>query len=103
MSDTPLPSGWISQILEAEESDARFELFANDVVQSLVGHPIVPTSKTWDLGRDGRAAIARQAVERARRLSAAAPADARRSRLRHARDVEQERRRPRDPLLDDER
>ena len=50
------PEHWIYQILENEISDGRFELFANDVVTVLEGRPILPTSRSWDLGRDGRTA-----------------------------------------------
>ena len=49
-----IPKEWARQILEAEHDDGRFEQFANAVASVLKGRPIVGTSASWDLGRDGR-------------------------------------------------
>lgn len=41
-------------ILAVETNDGRFESFCRDVVSLIEGGaPILPTSKSWDLGRDG--------------------------------------------------
>jgi hypothetical protein len=50
----PIPKAWVAQILAAEHDDGRFELFANAAVTALEGKPVVGTSASWDLGRDGR-------------------------------------------------
>src|SRR4051794_4278386 len=42
-------------VLRAEQSGRRFELFSNAVVsENEGGVPVLPTSRSWDLGRDGR-------------------------------------------------
>ena len=51
---------WVDQILAHEYDDVRFEAFANKVVSVLEGKSIVSTSKSWDLGRDGRGLGSRQ-------------------------------------------
>lgn len=51
-----VPKAWVRQILESEHDDGRFEQFANAVVSGLEGRPVVGTSSSWDLGRDGRSA-----------------------------------------------
>jgi predicted nucleic acid-binding protein len=51
----PIPSFWVEQILASEHDHRRFELFANAVGSALEGRPIMATSASWDLGRDGRA------------------------------------------------
>lgn len=48
---------WVDQVLARENDDGRFESFANDVASILEGKPIVGTSKSWDLGRDGRGVV----------------------------------------------
>ncbi len=45
---------WVDQVLAGEHDDDRFETFANEVVSAVEGKTIVSTSKSWDLGRDGR-------------------------------------------------
>lgn len=43
-------------IIRADSETLRFERFTNDVVTEYEGGvPVLPTSRTWDLGRDGRA------------------------------------------------
>lgn len=49
-----IPKEWVRQILESEHDDGRFEQFANAISSVLEGRPIVGTSASWDLGRDGR-------------------------------------------------
>lgn len=45
----------VGPILDHEENDQRFERFSNDVVSEMEGGlAVYPTSKSWDLGRDGR-------------------------------------------------
>ena len=51
---------WVNQVLAHEHDDVRFEAFANEVVSVLEGKPIVGTSRSWDLARDGRGLGARQ-------------------------------------------
>ena len=55
-----IPPSWVNQVLAREHDDVRFEAFANEVVSVLEGKPIVGTSKSWDLARDGRGLGARQ-------------------------------------------
>ena len=50
----PILPMWVEQILAYEHDDVRFEAFANDIASILEGQPIVGTSASWDLGRDGR-------------------------------------------------
>jgi predicted nucleic acid-binding protein len=45
---------WVDQVLAGEHDDDRFETFANEVVSAVEGKTIVSTSRSWDLGRDGR-------------------------------------------------
>ncbi len=58
MADAPnsarILRSWVDQIVAIESNDDRFEAFANEVVSILEGKAIVGTSKSWDLGRDGR-------------------------------------------------
>jgi len=56
----PVLPSWVEQVLAREHDDVRFEAFANDVVSVLEGKPILATSKSWDLGRDGRGVGSRQ-------------------------------------------
>ena len=51
---TRIPPTWVTQVLELEQSDVRFEAFANELVSALEGQAVVGTSRSWDLGRDGR-------------------------------------------------
>lgn len=51
---------WVDHILSHERDDNRFEVFANEVVSVLEGKPIVGTSRSWDLARDGRGLGSRQ-------------------------------------------
>ena len=55
-----IPAMWVNQVLNREHDDVRFEAFANEVATVLEGAPVVGTSKSWDLGRDGRALGERQ-------------------------------------------
>ncbi|MCA9644844.1 MAG: hypothetical protein KC492_29350, partial [Myxococcales bacterium] len=42
-------------VIEKDDAFARFERFANDLVAELEGGaPVLVTSSSWDLGRDGR-------------------------------------------------
>lgn len=59
INSIPIPSSWIEQILDREQDDHRFEAFANDVVSVLEGKSVLGTSKSWDLGRDGKGVGAR--------------------------------------------
>ena len=45
---------WVDQILSREADAHRFEAFAVALTSVLEGRPIVQTSRSWDLGRDGR-------------------------------------------------
>jgi hypothetical protein len=45
----------VETILTSESDDGRFELFANEIVSTIENRPILPTSRSWDLKRDGRA------------------------------------------------
>lgn len=49
--------GIIQAVLDADDNHSRFELFCIDICSVVEGIDIVPTSKTWDLGRDGRSAL----------------------------------------------
>ncbi len=51
--------GIIQAVLDADDNHSRFELFCIDICSVVGGIDIVPTSKTWDLGRDGRSALSR--------------------------------------------
>lgn len=43
-------------IFRFDSEPMRFERFANAIVSEYEGGiPVLPTSKTWDMGRDGRA------------------------------------------------
>ena len=57
-----IASAWVSQVLELEEHTVRFEAFANELVSILEGQAVVGTSRSWDLGRDGRGYGARRGV-----------------------------------------
>lgn len=46
--------GIIKSILDTEDSYLRFERFCLDIYSETEGVDLVPTSRTWDLGRDGR-------------------------------------------------
>ena len=46
--------GVIKSILDTEDGHLRFERFCLDIYSETEGVELVPTSKTWDLGRDGR-------------------------------------------------
>jgi hypothetical protein len=46
--------GVIKSIFEAEDNHLRFERFCCDIYSEAEGVEIVPTSMTWDIGRDGR-------------------------------------------------
>lgn len=63
-SDQPtgIAPTWVTQVLELERSDVRFEAFANELVSALEGQPVVGTSRSWDLGRDGRGYGSRRGV-----------------------------------------
>jgi hypothetical protein len=49
-----VPRQWVVRILTDEHDDLRFEHFANAAASVLEGRPILSTSRSWDLGRDGR-------------------------------------------------
>jgi hypothetical protein len=49
-----IPESIVLQILSAENSSQRFESYANKIVSELEGTHVLSTSKSWDLGRDGR-------------------------------------------------
>ena len=59
---TRIAPTWVTQVLELEQSDVRFEAFANELVSALEGQPVVSTSRSWDLGRDGRGYGSRRGV-----------------------------------------
>jgi len=47
--------GVISALFSTETNPIRFESFCIDLCRKVYGFDFVPTSRTWDLGRDGRA------------------------------------------------
>ena len=49
-----IPAKWVSDILDREQNDVRFEAFATDLVSTLQDQPVLSTSRSWDLGRDAR-------------------------------------------------
>jgi len=51
-------------IIETEKSDFRFELFAKDICECNEGVTLVPTSQSWDLGRDARSTAAARGTHR---------------------------------------
>ena len=57
-----IPATWVTEILQLEQNDVRFEAFATDLVSTLEGQPVLRTSQSWDLGRDGRGYGARRGV-----------------------------------------
>ena len=57
-----IPATWVREILQLEQNDVRFEAFATDLVSTLEGQPVLSTSQSWDLGRDGRGYGARRGV-----------------------------------------
>ena len=57
-----IPATWVAEVLQLEQNDVRFEAFANDLVATLEGQPVLSTSKSWDLGRDGRGYGSRRGV-----------------------------------------
>ena len=57
-----IPPTWVTEILELEQNDVRFEAFATDLVSTLEGQPVLRTSQSWDLGRDGRSYGSRRGV-----------------------------------------
>ena len=59
---TGIAPTWVTQVLELEQSDVRFEAFANELVSALEGQHVVGTSRSWDLGRDGRGHGSRRGV-----------------------------------------
>ena len=59
-SSVRIHPAWVNQVLAHEHNDVRFEAFANKLVSILEGKPIVSTSKSWDLARDGRGLGSRQ-------------------------------------------
>lgn len=54
MSDASIPEGTILDILKGEKSAIRFEDFCCDLLSVEVGVSFLPTSQSWDKGRDGR-------------------------------------------------
>lgn len=54
MATAQIPDGTIQRILEDEKSSIRFEHFCCDLLTSIDGFDYVWTSRSWDLGRDGR-------------------------------------------------
>src|SRR6266508_909223 len=44
-------------VIEQDQNSFRFERFCNALISDAYegGNPILPTSSSWDLGRDGRA------------------------------------------------
>ena len=53
---------WVDQILSHDTDDHRFENFAVALASVLEGAPIVRTSRSSDLGRDGRGVAERHGV-----------------------------------------
>ncbi|WP_041929679.1 hypothetical protein [Methylibium petroleiphilum] len=54
IENSPFKVAVIEQVLANENNDARFERFANSVVSAIEGGAkVLPTSASWDLGRDG--------------------------------------------------
>ena len=53
---------WVEQILSRDTDAQRFENFAVALACILEGAPIVQTSRSWDLGRDGRGVGSRHGV-----------------------------------------
>ena len=51
---TRIPEGTIQRILEDEKSVIRFEQFCCDLLTDVDGTDYLGTSRSWDLGRDGR-------------------------------------------------
>lgn len=49
--------GVIQAVLDAEDTSLKFEGFCIGLCSKVYGISIVPTSKTWDRGRDGRAVL----------------------------------------------
>jgi len=50
----PIYLGMIKSILDTEDSPIRFEKFCIDLFSEIEGVEFVSTSRSWDLGRDGR-------------------------------------------------
>jgi len=55
MTSQSIPTKLLRIILETETSSQRFEHFCNDLFSDVDEREYVPTSPTWDLGRNGRA------------------------------------------------
>lgn len=49
-----VPASLVKSILQSEISPLRFEKFCIDLYHEFTGIELLPTSKSWDLGRDGR-------------------------------------------------
>ena len=55
MGDDSVPVGIARTVIESDYEPTRFELFCCDLVSEIEGGVIVvPTSQSWDRGRDGR-------------------------------------------------
>ena len=52
----PLLPGIIKSLFETEDSSTRFENICIDLYNQAEGEQLVPTSRTWDRGRDARSA-----------------------------------------------
>jgi len=50
----PVPAPVIREVLQYETSSHRFEEYATALLSAVEGVPVVATSRSWDLGRDGR-------------------------------------------------
>lgn len=48
--------GVLRAVISSDTSSQRFEEYSNATIAKLTGYPVVSTSASWDLGRDGRAA-----------------------------------------------
>lgn len=51
--NSPFYINIVERIINSETVPIRFENFANSVVEKLENAPVLSTSKSWDLGRDG--------------------------------------------------
>lgn len=66
-----VPQALFKTIINFEIYSQRFERFAKEIVEQLEGgRPVVLTSPSWDLGRDGRSAVAREEIVVCASLSA---------------------------------
>jgi predicted nucleic acid-binding protein len=54
MPGTPLVEGIVADILAFDDNDSRFEQFCVTLFSACDGHMYVTTSRSWDLGQDGR-------------------------------------------------